>query len=207
MQELDDNIQEGRRYTDEDGVYHRHNNWGGRYREIRQELAETIGFEDFDQVNILDLGTSKGKAVNTMVEKLGKDYDADFNAYAVDVSPEHAQQASRQEHVEHAATARIEEIPFADDSLEAVVCNGLMPYLEQDPEELEAYDENPHYLAYSEINRILSDKGAAAVETVNRLPYEQQFIFEGEDLEQLLERNSPERKVVFDSADPVKFYP
>lgn len=207
MQELDENITAGRRLTDEQGVYHRHNNWKGRYRDIREEIEERLDFSEYDEVSVVDIGTSKGKAVQKFVENLTEEYDTDFDTYAVDVSDEHVQQANRQSQIEAAFNARVEELPLADDCFDVVICNALLPYLDQEPDATKLYDANQHYLAYHEINRILDQDGVAAIETVNRLPYEQQFIFESEDLEALLEKNTPQERIIFDQADHIKFYP
>ena len=63
-----------------------------------------------------------------------------------------------------------------------------------------------HLSTNDEINRILDDEGLAAIETVKRLPYEQRFIFESEDLGALLESKTPQERIVFDQADHIKFY-
>ncbi|WP_414837923.1 class I SAM-dependent methyltransferase [Candidatus Nanosalina sp. VS9-1] len=190
-------VWEGRQMTDENGFYGRHTNFGGRYRKIEAAVESELDIDNYDSINILDVGTSKGKALNTMIGNLDDKYDTDFVATGLDASPEHASTADRQPEIHHGVAGDINSLPFPDGSFDIVICNALIPYLPDNSEEVEYTDNNPHYEALTEIERVLGSEGVAAVELVNDRPYEEQYIFHPDEMEKLLDENSSERSLEF----------
>lgn len=190
-------VWEGRKMTDEDGFYGRHTNFGGRYRDIEAFIESEIDLENYDSISILDVGTSKGKALDTMTGHLDDKYDTDLVATGLDASFGHANSASGKDGVSHAVAGDINSLPFPDESFDVVICNALIPYLPDDSGEVNYTDNNPHYEALTEIDRVLDSEGLAAIELVNDRPYEEQYVFQSDELESLLESNDPESSLEF----------
>lgn len=190
-------VWEGRQMTDEDGFYGRHTNFGGRYRDIEAFIRSEVDLEAYDSISILDIGTSKGKALDKLAENLDDRYDTDFVATGLDASFDHAEASGEKDGVSYAVTGDINSLPFPGESFDIVICNALIPYLPDNGEEVNYTDNNPHYEALTEIERVLDSDGVAAVELVNDRPYEEKYVFQPDELERLLENSDPESSLEF----------
>jgi ubiquinone/menaquinone biosynthesis C-methylase UbiE len=95
---------------------------------------------------VLDVGCGAGQLVGKLIER-------GYDAWGIDISEAMVGCARKHFHPDRFRTADIEHLPFPDSTFDAVVCLGVMEYLNQDE------------AALHEIWRVLRPQGRAVITT------------------------------------------
>lgn len=136
------------------GIYECHVTRSDRY--TNPDSIDNIIYENLSKTNweektyrILDVGSSSGEALKTLVKRLEEETEAEFQAYALDVDREVIESASEEDL--RPVMAKSQNLPFKEDSFDIVISANL----HLSPDDIEATVE--------EIDRVMITANSKSV--------------------------------------------